>query len=97
MPEEYLEHHHCYLCGESYPTKKEADKCFWEHSELEILRYVAYELVASRHFAEKNKSRLCDDEMLFTSKFLKQLNEKFNVAEVDEDGVWSLAIKGKRV
>lgn len=95
---EYPEHYHCFLCGARYPTKEKADECFWNHSELEILRWVAFELVSSRHFAELNKSPLCAEELCFTTDFLKQLNDKFKVAEIDEKGlVWSLAIKGKRV
>lgn len=35
---------------------------------------------------------------LFNNNFVKKLNEKFKVTEIDENGcVWSLAIKGKRV
>lgn len=96
--QEFTEHYHCSICGESYPTKLRADECFWAHSELEILRWVAFELVSSHHFAEKDETALCADAMCFTSDFIKQLNEKFKVAEIDENGlVWSLAIKGKRV
>ena len=88
---EYEEHYHCFLCGDRYPTKE-------NHSELEILRWIAFELVSSRHFAELNQSTLCSDEMSFTTEFLKKLNDRFKVAEIDEKGlVWSLAIKGKRV
>lgn len=95
---EFKEHYHCFLCGDRYPTKEEADECFWNHSELEILRWIAFELVSSRHFAELNQSILCSDEMSFTTEFLKELNDRFKVAEIDEKGlVWSLAIKGKRV
>ena len=54
---EYKEHYHCFLCGDRYPTKEEADECFWNHSELEILRWIAFELVSSRHFAELNQLR----------------------------------------
>lgn len=53
---EYKEHYHCFLCGDRYPTKEKADECFWNHSELEILRWIAFELVSSRHFAELNQS-----------------------------------------
>ena len=95
---EYKEHYHCFLCGDRYPTKEEADECFWNHSELEILRWIAFELVSSRHFAELNQSTPCADEISFTTEFLKKLNDRFKVAEIDEKGlVWSLAIKGKRV
>lgn len=95
---EYEEHYHCFLCGERYPTEEAADACFWNHSELEILRWVAFELVSSRHFAELTHSTPCADEMSFTTEFLKKLNDKFKVAEIDEKGfVWSLAMKGKRV
>lgn len=32
------------------------------------------------------------------TKFLRELNERFQVAEIDENGwVWSLAIRGKRL
>lgn len=96
--EEFTEHYHCSICGESYPTKERSDECFWGHSELEILRWVAFELVSTHHFAEKDESALCADAMCFASDFIKKLNEKFKVAEIDENGlVWSLAIKGKRV
>lgn len=95
---EYTAHYHCHVCGESYPTKGKADECFWSHSELEILRWVAFELVSSHHFAEQDSNSLCADEMSFSSEFIEKLNEKFKVAEIDENGcVWSLAIKGKRV
>ncbi len=95
---EYTEHYHCFLCGERYTTKEEADACFWNHSEIEILRWVAFELISSRHFAELNHSTPCVDEMSFTTEFLNKLNDKFKVAEIDEKGfAWSLAIKGKRV
>lgn len=96
--QEFTKHYHCHLCGESYPTKATADECFWGHSELEILRWVAFELVSNHHFAEKNEAAPCTDTMCFTNDFVKKLNEKFKVAEIDENGlVWSLAIKGKRI
>lgn len=53
--QEFTEHYHCSICGESYPTKDRSDECFWGHSELEILRWVAFELVSTHHFAEKVK------------------------------------------
>lgn len=91
------EHYHCALCGESYPAKQAADECFWHHSELEILRWVAYELVSDHYFAAKSETPPCSDTMCFTDEFITQLNERFAVAEIDSVGVWSLAIKGRRV
>lgn len=95
---EEFEHYHCSICGERYPLQEEADKCFWNHTELEILRWIAFELVSSHYFAERGGGPLSRDEMAFSTEFLKELNERFRVAEIDENGwVWSLAIKGKRL
>lgn len=95
---EEFEHYHCSICGERYPSQEEANRCFWGHTELEILRWIAFELVSNRHFAEEYQSPLCADEMYFSTEFLKKLNEKFRVAEIDENGwAWSLVIKGKRL
>lgn len=96
--QEFMSHYHCSICGESYPTKQSSDDCFCAHSELEILRWVAFELVSNHHFAEKDETALCADTMCFTNDFVKKLNDRFKVAEIDENGlVWSLAIKGKRI
>ena len=95
---EEFEHYHCAICGEPYPTLEGTYKCFWEHAELEILRWVAFELVAAHHFAGNNGETLCKDAMTFSAEFVKELNERYQVAEIDENGwVWSLAIKGKRL
>lgn len=61
-------------------------------------RGFSFELVSTHHFAEKDEAALCADAMCFTNDFIKKLNEKFKVAEIDDNGlVWSLAIKGKRI
>ena len=45
---------------------------------------------------EKNSPRRV--EVGFSTKFIKKLNEKLQIAEIDENGlVWSLVVKGKRV
>ena len=49
---EEFEHYHCSICGESYRTQEKADDCFWNHSELEIMRWIAFELVSFHHFSE---------------------------------------------
>ena len=95
---EEFEHYHCSICGESYRTQEKADDCFWNHSELEIMRWIAFELVSFHHFSEMGGAPLRRDEMAFSTEFLKELNERFRVAEIDETGwIWSLAIKGKRL
>lgn len=95
---EEFEHYHCTLCGERYATVEGADKCFWDHTELEILRWIACELVAAHHLAGIGGSPLCKDALAFSAEFVKDLNERFQVAEIDENGwVWPLAIKGKRL
>lgn len=93
-----FKHYHCTLCGERYPTVEGADKCFWDHTELEILRWVAVGLVVAHHFAGTGEGTLSKDDLGFSAEFVKELNERFPVAEIDENGwVWSLAIKGKRL
>lgn len=93
---EEFERYHCTLCGERYPTPEGVNQCFWDHTELEILRWIASELVAAHHFAGIGGGPLCKDEMGFSAEFAKELNERFQVDEIDENGwVWSLAIKGK--
>lgn len=93
-----FEHYHCALCGKSYPSREAGGKCFWDHTELEILRWTAFELVSCCHFAEEEAGPPSSIEVSFPTKFIKELNERFQVAEIDENGwVWSLAIKGRRV
>ena len=83
---EGVEHYHCALCGEIYPTSEGAVQYFWSHTELEILRWVAFELVAAHHFAGNGEDPLCKDEVAFSTEFVKKLNERFRVAEIDENG-----------
>lgn len=93
-----FEHYHCTICGESYPSREEAGKCFWDHSELEILRWVAFQLVSCCHFEELGGTPPSRIEVGFSTKFIQTLNERFRIAEIDKNGlVWSLVIKGKRV
>ena len=93
-----FEHYHCSICGEGYPSREEAGKCFWDHTELEILRWIAFELVSNCHFAEVGKNPPRRVGVSFSTEFIKKLNEKFRIAEVDEHGLlWSLVIKEKRV
>lgn len=93
-----FEHYHCSICGEGYPSREEAGKCFWDHTELEILRWVAFELVSCCHFAEDGENLPRRVEVSFSTRFVKKLNEKFRIAEIDENGlVWSRVMKGKRV
>ena len=95
---EEFNHYHCSICGERYPQKEEAKQCLWNHSELEILRWIACELIAAYHFAEIGGGTPRREEMAFSWDFLKELNERFQIAEIDENGwVWSLAIKENRV
>lgn len=56
MKDRYESHTHCLCCEKPYPTKEEAEACFWSHSEIELLRWVAQEAsyVAS-YSAELNK------------------------------------------
>ena len=97
MPKEF-EHYHCSICGEGYPSREEAGKCFWNHTELEILRWIAFELVSSCHFAEMEKNSPRRVEVSFSTKFIKRLNERFQIAELDEHGLlWSMVVKGKCV
>lgn len=95
---EEFEHYHCSICGESYPRREEANKCLWNHTERELLRWVAFELVSCCHFAEDAENAPRTVEVSFSAKFIKELNERFQVAEIDENGwVWSLVIKGRRL
>ena len=95
---ESFKHYHCALCGESYPTQEAAKHCFWDHTELEILRWVAVGLVAAHHFAGTSEGTLSKDDLGFSAEFVKEINKRFQVAEIDENGwVWSRAIKGKCV
>lgn len=92
------EHYHCSLCGEIYYSTEEAENCFWNHSEREILRWVGFVLVSMRHFAADAETSQRTCEVQFLCDFIDKLNEKFKVAEIDENGgVWSLAIEGKRL
>lgn len=95
---EEFEHYHCSICGERFPIPEGAEKCFWAHTELEILRWIAFELVAAHHFCGKRGGPLCKDEVAFSAEFVKELNERFQVAEIDENGwAWSSAIRGERL
>lgn len=35
------EHTHCSICTRAYFSKEEAEECFWNHSEIEKLRWIA--------------------------------------------------------
>lgn len=72
---ERFEHYHCAICGERYPTREGANKCFWEHTELEVLRWIAFEIVAAHHFAGNGGGPLCKDGMVFSAEFVKELNK----------------------
>lgn len=92
------EHYHCNLCGNTFATQAEANKCFWEHTEEEILRWVAYELVCARHFAPASHDGAYLRDVALSHSFIDELNRRFKVADIDEYGaVWSLAIRGKRL
>lgn len=93
---EVEEHHHCRICSKSYLTQAEATRCFLEHDENTILRYVAYEIFAAKHFAKgKSEPDVIDHEIW---QLIEQLNEKFDFAEVDEHGgVWNKSIRGKKL
>lgn len=93
-----LEHYHCKLCGSSYFSREEAVECFWGHTELEILRWVAFQLVTCCHFGTVGDEPMPNVGVSFPAEFIKELNERFQIAEVDERGLlWSLVIMGKRV
>lgn len=95
MPE-LNEHYHCSICSASYPTLGEAKHCFLEHDENTILRYIAFTIFTAKHFAEdKSVPDVIDHEVW---RFIEQLNEKFDFAEVDErGGVWNKCIRGKKL
>lgn len=38
---DFISHEHCSICIKSYPSKEDAEKCFWNHSEIEKLRWIA--------------------------------------------------------
>ena len=44
------EHYHCLICEIPYPTKKEAEKCFKNHNEIDHLRWVAQQVVWLRSY-----------------------------------------------
>lgn len=89
------EHYHCPLCSASYPTREEAVNCFLCHTENEILRYIAFEIFSSKHFAKNKKKPKPVDYTVWT--LIEQLNEKFNFAEVDDGAVWNKSIRGKKL
>lgn len=92
------EHYHCCLCGEPFYSAEEAESCFWNHTELEILRWVVYELVAIGHFSPETRQSLIGYDGLFTFDIIDKLNDRFKVAEIDENGwLWSLVIEGRRL
>ena len=37
----FIEHTHCSICTKPYASKKEAEECFWNHSEIEKLRWIS--------------------------------------------------------
>lgn len=36
-----VEHTHCSICTKPYASREDAEKCFWNHSEMEKLRWIA--------------------------------------------------------
>lgn len=90
------EHHHCSICSASYPTLDEAKHCFLEHDENTVLRYIAFEIFAAKHFAkDKSEPGVIDHEIW---RLIERLNEKYDFAEVDENGaVWNKSIRGKKL
>lgn len=36
-----MEHTHCAICTKLYASKEDSEKCFWNHSEIEKLRWIA--------------------------------------------------------
>ena len=89
------EHYHCPLCSVPYATREEATNCLLQHSEGEILRYIAFEIFASKHFS-KNKEKPQPVDYTIWS-LIEQLNEKFDFAEVDNGMVWNKSIRGKKL
>ena len=51
-----MEHYHCPLCGQSHPTQQAAHECLMNHDEIEILRYIAYEIYCEKHFSRSKKA-----------------------------------------
>lgn len=54
-------HVHCKVCGTPYSSKEDADKCFYTHDEIDVLRCIMcdlyYKLNSDGEFCSKREKR----------------------------------------
>lgn len=90
-----MEHYHCSLCGQSYPTREAAHECLVTHTELEILRYIAYEIYCEKSFSRRKKRPVKIPWAVWD--IIDEINNKFEFAETEDDGsIWNKVIKGTK-
>ena len=66
------EHYHCTICEKAYSTKKEAEKCFRNHNEIEHLRWVAKEV----HYLKMSTYELFKNVSFIEKKYKKSWIEE---------------------
>ena len=88
-----MEHYHCSLCGQSHPTREAAHACLMSHDEVEILRYIAYEIYCEKHFSPRKKRPTKIPWEVWN--IIDEVNEKFEFAKED-GGIWNTVIKGTK-
>lgn len=79
MEYEFKPHFHCEICSESYDSREDAYKCFMSHSELDILRYIAYSIFCSKFFAKNSQKPQTVDWNVWHD--IDEINRKFGFAK----------------
>lgn len=74
-------HEHCSICTKAYSTKNEAEKCFWGHSEIEKLRWIANEVHNIKNWRSEELGLYDLNCELFNK--IDKITEDYNIKDTD--------------
>lgn len=74
-------HVHCSICINAYPTKKEAEECFWKHTEIEKLRWIANRVHNIKIWQSETLNLDRIDYDLFRK--IDEITEEYNISDND--------------